>query len=181
MEESLVDEARLDETDNGVVPSGDGWFALHVSEVPWMRSERFGKGCRFEGADRFPQTGVNLRVLDPGVPACLYHGENAQEDFFVLSGECIFVVEEEERRLRAGHFVHCPANTRHVFVGAGEGPCVILMIGHRPETEELLYPVSEAAARYGASVQEETTSQEEAYGDFQIEFIEPIWPLYGFD
>ncbi len=177
----MVEEAHLDETEHGKSATTDGWFALHVSEAPWMTSERFGSGCRLEGQPRFPETGVNLRVLEPGKPACLYHREEAQEDFFVLSGECIFVVEDQERHLKAGHFVHCPANTNHVFVGAGEERCVILMIGHRPETEKICYPVSEVAAKHGASVEKETTDPRKAYGELQLEPIEPIWPLYGAD
>jgi len=176
-----MEEARLERTDNGKIPATDGWFVLHTAEAPWLRSKRFGRGCRFEGPEGFPQIGVNIRMLDPGEPACLYHRENAQENFLVLSGECTLVVEEEERSLQAGHFVHCPPGTDHVFVGAGEGPCVILMIGHRPEREELCYPVSEAAARYGASVEKETSDQAEAYGGFDIEPVEPVWPLWGAD
>lgn len=175
----MTDEARVEETENGKVAVSDGWFALHVSEIPWLTSERFGSGCRFEGKVPFRQVGVNLRVLEPGSPACLYHRENAQEDFFVISGECLLVVEGQERRLRGGTFVHCPPNTDHVFVGAGDGPCVILMMGHRPEKDEIVYPVSEAAARYGASAERECTDPQEAYGDRKIRPMKAIWPLYG--
>lgn len=175
----MVDEAHLEQTGSGKAPAGDGWFVLHTSEAAWIRSGRFGSGTRFEGASLFPEIGVNIRSLDPGKPACLYHRENAQENFFVLSGECILIVEEEERRLRAGHFVHLPPGTNHVFVGAGDGPCAILMIGHRPEQEELCYPASEAAARYGASAATETRDPREAYGERDLEPSEPIWPLYG--
>ncbi len=177
----MVEEAHLEETEDGTFVTTDGWFALHVSEAPWMTSERFGGGCRFEGKTRFPEVGVNLRILEPGKPACLYHREEAQEDFFVLAGECIFVVEEQERHLKAGHFVHCPAGTNHVFVGAGEERCVILMVGHRPETEAICYPVSEVAAKHGASVEKETPDPREAYGALELEPSESIWPLYGVD
>ena len=175
----MVEEARLEQTDNGKSPATDGWFVLHIAEAPWLRSERFGRGCRVEGNTRFPEIGFNLRVLEPGKPACLYHRENAQEDFLVLSGECTLVVEEQERQLRAGHFVHCPAETNHVFVGDGDGPCVVLMIGHRPVREQICYPVSKAAARHGASVSQETADPSEAYGEMQLEPTEPIWPLFG--
>ena len=171
----MIEEARFEQTDNGKVPVTDGWYVLHTSEAPWFRHERFGAGCRFEGQRGFPQVGVNLRVLEPGKPACLYHREDAQEGFLVISGECTLVVEDQERRLRAGHFVHCPANTNHVFVGAGDGPCVVLMIGHRPPAS-ILYPVSEAAARHGASVETETPDPGEAYGDLVPEPTEPAWP-----
>ena len=52
--------------------------------------------------------------------------------------------------------------TEHIFVGAGDGPCVILMAGTRTPDEQLHYPVSELAARYGASADEETTDFEQA-------------------
>ena len=170
----MVDEANLERTPGGTVATSDGWFVLHTSDAPWMRSARFGAGCCFEGKARFPKVGIYLRVLEPGTPACLYHRENAQEDFFVISGEGTLVVEEQERPLRAGDFVHCPAETNHVLVGAGDGPCVILMIGYRPEQEELCYPVSAAAAKYGGSVAEETPSQKKAYGSINIEPSAPM-------
>lgn len=176
----MVEEARLETTEGGTAPVSEGWFTLHVSEAAWMGTSRFGKGVRFEGAHRFPEIGFNIRYLEPGTPACLYHREGAQEDFLVLAGECVLVIEEQERRLRAGHFVHCPAGTNHVFVGDGDGPCVILMVGSRPDDDErLCYPVSAAAAEYGASVERETSDQQAAYGPIQIESVPAIWPLYG--
>ena len=84
-------------------------------------------------------------------------------DFLVLSGECRLLVEGEERSLRAWDFFHSPAGTEHIFVGAGEGPCVIFMVGGRSEDWNVVYPVSELAARYGASAEKETTDPDEAY------------------
>ena len=95
----------------------------------------------------------------------------------MLAGECKLLVEGEERLLRAWDFFHCPAGTEHVFVGAGDGPCAILMTGVRTEDEKLLYPVSELAARYGASVEQETPDAEEAYagqGPWRLE-RPPSW------
>ena len=93
----------------------------------------YGKGLSsFESKEaRFPQLGINLNVLEPGQPMCLYHRENAQEDFLVLAGECVLIVEGEERPLRRWDFVHCPAGVDHVFVGAGEGPSLVLAVGAR--------------------------------------------------
>ncbi len=85
----------------------------------------------------------------------------------MLSGECRLLVEGEERLLRPWDFFHCPAGTEHIFVGAGNGPSVILMIGARSEEEQLLYPVSELAARYGASAEEETADPRQAYTGFE--------------
>jgi uncharacterized cupin superfamily protein len=97
----------------------------------------------------------------------MYHGESGQEDFLVLSGECILILEGEERRLNAWDFVHCPPMAEHIFVGAGDGPCVIVMTGRRRESDETLYPVNEVAAKHDAGVLEETTSPDAAYARFE--------------
>lgn len=178
----MTKEATLKDTGNGKAPAEDGWFVLHASEATWFRSARFGVGARFEGEIPFPELGIHLRVLEPGKPACLYHSESAQEDFFVISGRCTLVIEDEERELRAGHFVHCPAGTHHVFVGAGEGPCVVLMVGARQQEHELHYPANAVAARYGASAREATDDPREAYGERDVEPLdEPMWPCYGIE
>jgi uncharacterized cupin superfamily protein len=145
------------------------WFVTNVRDATWMTS-RFGAAALFEPpAARFPQLGVNIRVLEPGQPSAMYHRESGQEDFLVLSGACLLIVEGEERRLGPWDFVHAPPGTAHVFVGAGEGPCVLLMVGARPEPNAIHYPVSELAARYGASVEAETDSGAEAYAGTRLE------------
>ena len=161
-----VEEAPLDRTENGLVPKGAGWFVVNAREVPWWHSETFGSSCVFEGDAHFPEVGVNIQVLAPGEPNCMYHGENAQENFLVLSGECLLLVEGEERPLRQWDFVHCPPWTEHVFVGAGDDPCVILMLGARREHEELLYPVVDVARKHDAGVAKETSSGRDAYAPF---------------
>jgi uncharacterized cupin superfamily protein len=143
------------------------WFTVNVRDAPWRSHDTFGASCRFESREApFPQLGINVRVLQPGQPNCLYHSESLQEDFLVLHGECLLLVEEEEHRLGPWDFVHCPPGTVHVFVGAGDGPCVILMAGARDPDERLLYPESELAGRHGASAKAETTSPEEAYAPY---------------
>jgi uncharacterized cupin superfamily protein len=163
-----VVEARLDDFGSGLVPASDGWFVVNARDAEWWSSATFGSGCVFESRECwFSQFGFNLCVLEPGEPNCLYHSESQQEAFLVLSGECRLLVEGEERLLRPWDFFHCPAGTEHVFVGAGEGPCVILMAGARSEDEQLLYPVSELAARYGASAEEDTPDPKKAYARFE--------------
>jgi uncharacterized cupin superfamily protein len=157
----MVPEAGFDQTDAGRVPRGEGWFVLNAREAAWHDSD-YGAYTRFEGEPRFPQIGINIGVLAPGQPACMYHGEDEQEDFLVLSGECLLLVEGQERRLRAWDFVHCPAWTEHVFVGAGDGPCAILAIGGR-SGGDVIYPASELAQRHGAGVAQETTEPRDAY------------------
>jgi uncharacterized cupin superfamily protein len=176
----MPDRARLEKTERGLIPTSPGWYVLHASEAPWLRSERFGRVCNFEGDAGFEQIGINIRVLEPGQPASLYHRENAQENFLVLSGECTLVVEDEEVLLRAGHFVHCPPETNHVFVGAGNAPSVILMVGHRPAKWSLFYPQSKVAGKHGAATEKETASPREAYQNAPVfnETIDPEWPLF---
>jgi uncharacterized cupin superfamily protein len=162
-----VAEAKLEDSGAGLAPTSDGWFVVNVSDAQWLTGG-FGAVGVFESRHSgFPQVGLNIRVLEPDQPACLYHSESLQEAFLVLHGECKLLVEGEERLLKAWDFVHCPAFTEHVFVGAGVGPCAILMIGARSEDEQLLYPVSELAARYGASATEETTDGDVAYARFE--------------
>jgi uncharacterized cupin superfamily protein len=142
---------------------------VNVAESAWVTSEYFGDACIFEGdAAPFPQLGFTLAVLRPGRPSGLYHREANQEDFLVLSGECVLLVEGEERRLRAWDFVHCPAGTEHVFVGAGDGPCLLFATGARSGWPDkgIVYPRSEIALRHGAGVDHETTSPAEAYAPF---------------
>lgn len=161
-------EARLEDSDAGLAPTSDGWFVVNARDTAWLTSETFGSGCMFESREHaFPQLGINLNVLEPGEPNCLYHSESQQEAFLVLSGECRLLVEGEERILGPWDFFHCPPGTEHVFVGAGDGPCVILMAGARSDEEQLLYPVSELAARYGASAEVETPDPGVAYARFE--------------
>jgi len=179
-EDAVTDRAKLEKTEWGWNPTSKGWYVLHASEAPWVHSERFGSVCNFEGGAGFPQLGINIRVLQPGQPASLFHGEDAQENFLVLSGQCVLLIEDEEIQLRAGHFVHCPPLTDHVFVGTGEVPAVVLMVGHRPAQARLHYPVHDGARRFGASAERETTSPREAYGQTPVfnQSVEPIWPLF---
>jgi uncharacterized cupin superfamily protein len=163
-----VREARLEDSGSGLAPAGDGWFVVNVRDARSWTSETSGSGWLLEGAKfSFPQVGINLRVLRPGEPNALYHSESQQEAFVVLSGECKLLVEGEERLLRPWDFFHSPAGTEHIFVGAGDGPCVILMVGARSEEEQLHYPVSELAAPYGASAEEETSDPEQAYAQWE--------------
>ena len=128
-------EAPLDESGSGLAPTGPGWFVVNVGDAMWLTTEggekkRSGSECSFETPMAgFEQVGVRIHVLPPGEPNGCYHAENQQEDFLVLSGECTLLVEGEERTLRAWDFFHAPAGTEHIFVGAGDEPCAILMVG----------------------------------------------------
>ena len=171
-------EAPLAHAASGLVPVSEGWFVVNAAAAAWVTNDAFGARCSLEAngpalrqnpelaPQTFPQLGVQLHVLEPGKPSGLYHAESDQEDFLVLSGECLLLVEGEERRLRAWDFVHCPSGTDHVFVGT-DAPCVLIMTGARTEDGTILYPVSQLARRHGASVETETGSPREAYAPYE--------------
>jgi len=163
---SSVPEAQLKKTDAGLVVESEGWFVLNARDARWWRSKEKGQGTEYEGAHELPELGFQLHVLMHGQHG-VYHGERGQEDFLVVSGECVLVIEGEERHLKAWDFVHCPPWTQHVFVGAGDGPCVIVATGSRVGGFGVLYPVNEVAAKYGASVPEETSKPDEAHAHFE--------------
>lgn len=180
-------EATMRSTPAGRIVDSDGWFVLNLGEAVGMRHARAGVRARLERPEaRFPEFGITVHMLEPGQPASLYHREDAQEDFLVLAGECLLVVEEEERRLAAWDFVHCPAGTLHLFVGAGDGPCAILMVGARGgDRAPATYPASEAAGRYGGSVPADAASPAEAYAAAgwapEFEPVPMLWPATGRD
>jgi uncharacterized cupin superfamily protein len=182
----MVPEARLEAVDSGLAPQSDGWFVVNVRDAAWLRHEAFGRRCVFEAngavlrkrpdldVHTFGDFGVSLAVLEPGKPSGLYHAESKQEGFLVLAGECVALVEGEEHPLRAWDFVHCPPGTTHAFVGAGDGPCVILMVGAGGPDRTIVYPRSELALRHRAGVEVETDSPTEAYAPVGHWQPEPI-------
>lgn len=177
-----VPEASLEQTEHGRVVTSDGWFVLNVGDALALRSENAGAFFPLESREhRFGEFGINVHVLTPGEPNAKYHAESTQEAFLVLAGECLLVVEEEERHLRQWDFFHCPPGTHHIFVGAGDGPCAILMVGARTEGSSVHYPVSDVAARYGAAVATATDSPAEAYADWPSGFTPErlVWPPGG--
>jgi uncharacterized cupin superfamily protein len=177
-----VPEAKLDRTEAGLVPASDGWFVVNARDARWI--ERPGRGhnvpftgwTEHEAETYFPRLGMNLVVLEPGEPIGMYHWEADPEDFLVLAGEAVLIVEGKERPLRQWDFVHCPPETEHAFVGAGEGPCTILAVSAREHQVSVgsVYTVDEAAARYGASVDEETRE-----ADAYDRFPDPYPTRYG--
>jgi uncharacterized cupin superfamily protein len=163
--------------ESGLTPSTEGWFVVNVRDAAWLTNEAFGARCVFEadvpvvrGSDveprKFADLGIKIAVLYPGRPSGLYHADSRQEDFLVLSGECLALVEGEERRLRAWDLLHCAPETAHCFVGAGDEPCVLLMVGSRGGERSVVYPESEVAQGHGAAVERKTDSAVEAYAPF---------------
>jgi uncharacterized cupin superfamily protein len=165
----MVPEARLESTEHGLSPTGEGWFILNAREARWLDGQGRGAVCLFEAQLAFPQVGINVSVLAPREPMAMYHRENDQEDFLVLSGEALLIVEGQERPLRQWDFVHCPRGTHHAIVGAGDAFCVIVAVGARERStgpDWGAYAVDETALRHDAGVEQETTDANEAYARF---------------
>jgi uncharacterized cupin superfamily protein len=171
-----VPEAPLERTEAGLVPAGEGWFVMNARDARWVRREGRGHNVPltgwtdFEAETWFPQLGVAIARLEPGEPIGMYHWEADQEDFLVLAGEALLIVEGQERPLRQWDFVHCPPGAEHMIVGAGAGPCLVLAAGSREHIGENCnggaYTVDEAALRHGAGVEEETDDATLAYARF---------------
>ena len=163
-----MQEAELQQTENGLVPRGGGWYVLNAREAKWLHVPGLGSYCGFEGEVRFPDLGININILPPGEPMAMYHTESAQEDFLVLKGEALLIVEDEERPLKQWDLFHCPAYVAHTILGAGDGPCVILAVGARGEDkpDDGRFVVSETAIRHGAGVEHETQDPSVAYSRF---------------
>jgi uncharacterized cupin superfamily protein len=162
----MVGEGRLENTETGRIPVEDGWFVLNARDARWRAAEGRGAYGVFEGELDFPQIGIHLVTLAPGDAMSMYHWEADQEDFLVLSGEALLIVEGEERPLRQWDFVHCPPGTKHTILGAGSGRCLVLAVGARDRStgpDWGGYTVDEAALRHGAGVEQDTTDPEEAY------------------
>jgi uncharacterized cupin superfamily protein len=166
----VVPESKLEKTEHGLVPKGEGWFVLNMRDAEWRHVDGRGAVCvaldDFEGWRKAVQFGVNPFVLEPGEPMAMYHWESDQEAFLVVSGEAVLIVEGEERQLRTWDFFHCPPSTKHVIVGAGSGPCVVIAVGARTHDggpDSLGFTVDEVAKRHGASVEQDTMDGGTAY------------------
>jgi uncharacterized cupin superfamily protein len=163
-----MDEAEIEQTAEGQVPKGIGWFILNLGEMAWETAEGFGAWCSFDAPERDPSTarvGVHIHVLKPGEGPGYYHAEDAQEGFLVLSGECLAIVEGQERRMRQWDYLHSPPGTAHITVGAGEEGCAILMFGAPDSSRKVEWIADDLAAKHGVSVAKTTSRDTEVYGD----------------
>jgi uncharacterized cupin superfamily protein len=168
----MVTEARLERVASGLAPVTPGWFVVNTADAAWTNNDYYGGVCIFE-SDEFvlrgrpdlteyvkPHAGFTIRVVPPGQPGTLYHAESVEENFLVLMGECVFIIEDQERHLRPWDFVHCPPMTAHAFIATEAGPCVILATGNRRDDLERVHPRSEVALRYDAGSEVDGTEPE---------------------
>jgi uncharacterized cupin superfamily protein len=175
----VADKAKLEHTNTGVVPADGGWFIVNLSDLRWETLSGGGTWCGFESPEAPSRIlGIGVHILWPGDKPGYYHAESNQEGFLVLSGACIAIVEGEEHRLSQWDYLHCPPGTAHITVGAGDGPCALLMVGTRSPDATIRYLVEPAAARHGASVEAESDSPREVYANRPPIVPTPSpWPL----
>ena len=123
----MVPESTLERTEHGLAPESGGWYVLNMRDAEWRHADGRGAVCvvsdDFEGWRRdADQLGVNPFVLMPAEPMSLYHWEADQEDFLVVSGEAVLVIDGEKRPLRSWDFVHCPPTHETRDRRGGERP-----------------------------------------------------------
>ena len=174
-------EARIEDTGHGRAPAGEGWFILNLGEMPWETVPGFGvwRDLDWARAAGGPAgLGIHVHVLQPGETNGYYHAEDAVEGFVVLSGECLALVEGRELPMRQWDVFHSPPGTEHGFVGAGDGPAVILMFGAPDPSRKVTWIADETAARHGASVERTTGVGTEAYGDIPDQTVIPPPPPF---
>ena len=169
-------EAKLVETGSALVPDGEGWFILNARDAAWETLAGTGAWVSFEAEGVPNQIGAGFHLLPPGESTGFYHREGNQEGFLVLEGECLVVVEGEERAMRRWDYFHCPAETGHIMIGGSEQPCVLFMFGNRLADAGTHYPVEPAAAKHGASAAQPTDSSLQAYGPREFSRVEAPWP-----
>jgi uncharacterized cupin superfamily protein len=171
----MVPEAELRETEAGLVPASAGWFVLNVRDARWFDKPEQGHSVPLTGYDEyeaetfFPMLGMAIRVVGPEEPTGTYHWETEQEDFLVLAGEGLLIVEGQERPLKQWDFVHCPPRTRHAFVGAGDGRLVLLCASSRQFQKDGpwgYYVADETAAHHNAGALEDTQDADVADARF---------------
>ena len=160
-------EATLKETDAGLVPDGEGWFVLNARDARWWQSERLGRSAALEGEPEFSEVGFKSTSCFPASRTACITESRARRTSSCCPASASSSSKGRSNSSKAWDFVHCPPMAEHIFVGAGDGPCVIVMTGRRKESDEIRYPVNDVAAKHDAGVLEETTSAEEAYARFE--------------
>ena len=171
----MVPEAPLEESDAGLVPRSFGWFIANVRDMRWSERPGMGRSCALTGRDEyeaetfFPMLGMSVKVVPPGEPSTTYHWETEQEDFLVLAGEGVAIVEGVERPIRQWDFIHCPPEAKHAFAGTGERGLVLLCASSRQFQKDGpwgSYCADPVAERYNAASPEDTQNGSLAYERF---------------
>jgi hypothetical protein len=174
-----VNEASSEETPYGRYITSDGWFVLNIADALAVRNDEKGGATYPLEPRESPFRDVGIRVPSSRranrtrstTPKACRKGfscsrASARSSWRRTNGRCGSGTTSTVQPVRAS-----------VIVGAGDGPCSILMLGARPDVE-VRYPVSEVAAKYDASAVKDTDDADEAYADWPGEYV-PVrlsWP-----
>ena len=152
------------------------WYVLNARDCPWVEGDRTGLFVGFEDEENnpFPQLGVNVRILQPGQAIGMYHYEAGQEDFLVLDGEGVAIVESEERQLRKWDLLHCEPGVAHMIKATGDRPLLLVCAGARTDVQNngLMYPANDVARGHGLSVDADTADNRAVYADYSFAWTE---------
>jgi uncharacterized cupin superfamily protein len=147
------------------------WFVTSAREAQWVEGDT-GLYCGFEderGGDLFARMGLNVRILQPSQAIGMYHSEAGQEDFLVLAGEGLAVVEGEERPLKKWDLLHCEAGVAHMVKATGNEPLLLACSGARTDEPRngIMYVANDVAATHGISVAADTPDNTIAYAGYE--------------
>jgi len=155
----------------------DDWGVVNARDAQWVAGDKTGVYCGFEDEandDLFPQIGVNIRILEPGQAIGMYHYESGQEDFLVLDGEGIAIVDGEERPLRKWDLLHCEPGVAHMIKATGDAPLLLVCAGARTGEPHngTMYVANDVARKHGVSVEEDTPDSRAVYASYHFEWTE---------
>jgi uncharacterized cupin superfamily protein len=172
----VVPEAELTDKGVGLIPETVGWFVLNARDARWSDKPGQGFSVSLTGRDEyeaetfFPMLGMSIRVARKGDVTTTYHWETEQENFLVLAGEGLAIIEGVERPLKQWDFVHCPPRAKHAFVGTSDEPFVLLCASSRQFQKDGpwgYYCFDETAAKHNAASPEDTQDGNIAYARFE--------------
>lgn len=105
-------------------------YFMYFDELP---KEKFAViTSAFGHKVRGDQIVVSMAQKEPGTGSKT-HTHKVEQFNYVVSGEMLAVVDDEERRVTAGGLIHIPIGTPHSFIAVGKEPAVFLNIKHKAE------------------------------------------------
>ena len=94
---------------------------------------------------------LHVNVLRPGVAAGPYHRHsNAENAYYVLSGDVLVVIDEAEHRLGPGDSAFIPPGVAHSVTNMGEREARLIEI-YAPPDPDFVEVAAGTTAREGAS------------------------------
>jgi len=131
---------------------------VDVDELEWATSERGDAAFRRKrlaaAAGAGDDLGCSLYEVPPGKRSWPYHYHTANaEAIYVLDGDGLVRLGDDEHRVSEGTYVHCPAAPEgaHRVVNDGDEPLRYLMVSTMREPEVIEYPDSDKVGVFAGS------------------------------